>query len=688
MRKPIGNKVEWAECLLIIGTGCRVQVFAWSSIAQSVCQQAFSLLVNRYLRSWVRILPSAEEDNLSPFDSNIACLCQSIEINNNKYVYRQSQVRKPIGNKVEWAECLLIIGTGCRVQVFAWSSIAQSVCQQAFSLLVNRYLRSWVRILPSAEEDNLSPFDSNIACLCQSIEINNNKYVYRQSQVRKPIGNKVEWAECLLIIGTGCRVQVFAWSSIAQSVCQQAFSLLVNRYLRSWVRILPSAEEDNLSPFDSNIACLCQSIEINNNKYVYRQSQVRKPIGNKVEWAECLLIIGTGCRVQVFAWSSIAQSVCQQAFSLLVNRYLRSWVRILPSAEEDNLSPFDSNIACLCQSIEIHNNKYVYRQSQVRKPIGNKVEWAECLLIIGTGCRVQVFAWSSIAQSVCQQAFSLLVNRYLRSWVRILPSAEEDNLSPFDSNIACLCQSIEINNNKYVYRQSQVRKPIGNKVEWAECLLIIGTGCRVQVFAWSSIAQSVCLQAFSLLVNRYLRSWVRILPSAEEDNLSPFDSNIACLCQSIEINNNKYVYRQSQVRKPIGNKVEWAECLLIIGTGCRVQVFAWSSIAQSVCQQAFSLLVNRYLRSWVRILPSAEEDNLSPFDSNIACLCQSIEINNNKYVCMYVCMYVLAQCSPLWLDISFMLHSSTSVLGISYSEYSDVYHMTYCILRYITLKWR
>ena len=29
-----------------------------------------------------------------------------------------------------------------------------------------------------------------------------------------------------------------------------------------------------------------------------------------------------------------------------------------------------------------------------------------------------------------------------------------------------------------------------------------------------------------------------------EDNLSPFDSKIACLCQSIEINNNKYIYRQ------------------------------------------------------------------------------------------------------------------------------------------------
>ena len=36
----------------------------------------------------------------------------------------------------------------------------------------------------------------------------------------------------------------------------------------------------------------------------------------------------------------------------------------------------------------------------------------------------------------------------------------------------------------------------------------------------------------------------------EEDNLSPFDSNIACLSKSIEINNNKHVYRQSQVRMP------------------------------------------------------------------------------------------------------------------------------------------
>ena len=40
-----------------------------------------------------------------------------------------------------------------------------------------------------------------------------------------------------------------------------------------------------------------------------------------------------------------------------------------------------------------------------------------------------------------------------------------------------------INNNKRVYRQSQVRKPNGSEVKWAECSLIIGTGCWVQVFS-------------------------------------------------------------------------------------------------------------------------------------------------------------------------------------------------------------
>ena len=52
-------------------------------------------------------------------------------------------------------------------------------------------------------------------------------------------------------------------------------------------------------------------------------------------------------------------------------------------------------------------------------------------------------------------------------------------------------------------------------------------------------------------------------------------------------------------------------------------------------------------KTLVQILHSAEEDNLSPFDLKIACLCHSIKINNAKRVCMYVCMYVcMHACMP------------------------------------------
>ena len=105
------------------------------------------------------------------------------------------------------------------------------------------------------------------------------------------------------------------------------------------------------------------------------------------------------------------------------------------------------------------------------------------------------------------------------------------------TNSSCII----INNNKHVYRQSQVRMPNGSGVEWAECSLIIGTGCRVQVFSLildSSVGLSAGIQSAGDSVPETL--WVRILHSAEEDNLSAFDSKIACLCHSIEINNNKH----------------------------------------------------------------------------------------------------------------------------------------------------
>ena len=77
--------------------------------------------------------------------------------------------------------------------------------------------------------------------------------------------------------------------------------------------------------------------------------------------------------------------------------------------------------------------------------------------------------------------------------VRILHSAEEDNLSTFDSKIACLCQSIKINDSKHIYHQSQVRKPTGCGVEWTEVLLTIGTGYWVACARASKLATNICI---------------------------------------------------------------------------------------------------------------------------------------------------------------------------------------------------
>ena len=160
-----------------------------------------------------------------------------------------------------------------RVQVLAWSSIAQSVCQRVFSLLAIWCLGS--RFKSCFQQRNATCVVSiwiSLACARASILTTTNMYIARaRCESQLTVGSSgVKWAECSLIIGTGCRVQVLAWSSIAQSVCQRAFSLLAIWCLGSRVQILLSAEEHNLSPFDLNIACLCQNIEINNNKYVYQ----------------------------------------------------------------------------------------------------------------------------------------------------------------------------------------------------------------------------------------------------------------------------------------------------------------------------------------------------------------------------------------------------------------------------------
>ena len=117
MRKSTASGVKRADCSLTIGTGCRVHVSSLildSSVGLSSSIQSAGDLVSGFPGS--KILLSAVEHNLSPFDLNIACLCQSIEIDNNRYVYRQSQMRKSTDSGVNWAECSLIIGKGCQVK--------------------------------------------------------------------------------------------------------------------------------------------------------------------------------------------------------------------------------------------------------------------------------------------------------------------------------------------------------------------------------------------------------------------------------------------------------------------------------------------------------------------------------------------------------------------------------------------
>ena len=141
------------------------------------------------------------------------------------------------------------------------------------------------------------------------------------------------------------------------------------------------------------------------------------------------------------------------------------------------------------------------------------------------------FAWSSTAQSVCEWAFRLVSQNCK---VPILHSTEEDNLVLFVSKWHFSVSEHYQNQTTNMYIASQGWTNSGSEVKWAECSLIIGTGCWAQVFAWSSIAQSVQvwvdIQTAGDLVSQTCN--VRILHSAKE---------ITSLCQST-IKNRKHTH--------------------------------------------------------------------------------------------------------------------------------------------------
>ena len=192
-----------------------------------------------------------------------------------------------------------------------------------------------------------------------------------------------------------------------------------------------------------------------------------------------------------------------------------------------------------------------------------------------------------------------------------------------------------------MYIAIQVRKPNGSGIEWAECSLIIGTGCWVQVFNLildSSVGLPAGIQSAGHSVP-FQRPWFEsCIQERKTTCLLSIRKSLAC-AKASKLRTTKMYTTTSRCESQPAMRVEWAECSLIMGRAIEFKFLVWSSIAQSVCQR-FEI---RFQRRWFRILHLAEEDNLSPFDSKTPCLCQSIEMNNNNHVRTYVqqpCTYV------------------------------------------------
>ena len=117
--------------------------------------------------------------------------------------------------------------------------------------------------------------------------------------------------------------------------------------------------------------------------------------------------------------SSIAQSVCQQAFSLLETGFQRpsGFESCIQQRKTTCLLSIKKSLAC-ARASKLITNMYITRaRCECQMAVGSgglNACWSQ-----GQAVEFKFLAWSSIAQSVCQQAFSL-------------HSAEEDNLSPFD----------------------------------------------------------------------------------------------------------------------------------------------------------------------------------------------------------------------------------------------------------------
>ena len=126
--------------------------------------------------------------------------------------------------------------------------------------------------------------------------------------------------------------------------------------------------------------------------------------------------------------------------------------------------------------------------------------------------------------------------------------------------------------------------------------------------------------AFSLLANRCVRPWVRILHSAEEDNLCMYVCVYVCMYVCMYVVSCPVQPRAchwscvfwrdfSGVRRACWTAGSWRSCLSL-------------EVVSSI--PAGSTIIYRFLCGFICVS-----------------LCQSIKIKpTNMYVCMYVCMYV------------------------------------------------
>ena len=149
------------------------------------------------------------------------------------------------------------------------------------------------------------------------------------------------------------------------------------------------------------------------------------------------------------------------------------------------------------------------------------------------------------------------------------------------------------------------------------------------------------------------KTLVQILRSAMQDNLSPFDYSI---WKSLACARASKLTSPEPVAKA---KWQWGRVGWMLADHRCGLFLAWSSVDLSAGIQSAGDSVPKTL---VQILHLAVEDNVSPFDLKIACLCQSIETKKRLWVKSYwvqviACKQFGDMTLPVWIQTSCQLEN-------------------------------